>query len=148
MVNYKTKTCKSYLHVLNYSAQAAVAMAATLGSSLVRPLAPTNVAVEARVKVTLGSNRLVLAKSRLSVGRTVGYKALMVIGSAPGGGSDCCHLWVFGAQVRSTLDDVAVVRGGQHFAILKDAGGLADLDGTRFQDFNLVNDDLFGQTHF
>ena len=45
-----------------------------------RPLEPTNVAVEARVNVTLGSRALVLAKSRFRVGRTVGYKDLMVMG--------------------------------------------------------------------
>jgi hypothetical protein len=72
----------------------------------------------------------------------------MVIGSAPRGGSDCHHLWVFVGQVRITLKNVAVVRGGQHNVVLKDAGGLADLDGTRFQDFNLVDDDFLGQTHF
>jgi hypothetical protein len=42
---------------------------------------------------------------------------------------------------------VAVIRGGQHNAILKDAGGLANLDDTRFQDFNLVDDDFFNESH-
>jgi hypothetical protein len=41
-----------------------------------------------------------------------------------------------------------VIGGGQHFAILKDAGGLADLNGTRFQDFDLVDDDFFDESHF
>jgi hypothetical protein len=72
----------------------------------------------------------------------------MVIGSAPRGGSNSCHLWVFVGQVRILLKNVAVVRGGQHFAVLKDAGGLADLDGTRFQDFNLVDDDSLWSDSF
>jgi len=71
----------------------------------------------------------------------------MVIGLAPRGGGNGCHLWVFGTQVSARFDNVTVIRGGQHFAILKDAGGLADLDGTRFQDFDFVDDDLLCETH-
>jgi len=81
------------------------------------------------------------------VGRTVGYWALMVIGLAPRGGGNGCHLWVFGTQVSARFDNVTVIRGGQHDVVLKDAGGLADLDRTRFQDFDFVDDDFFDESH-
>jgi len=71
----------------------------------------------------------------------------MVIGLAPRGGGNGCHLGVFVGQVSATFDDVTVIRGGQDFAILKDAGGLADLDRTRFQDFDFVDDDFFDESH-
>jgi len=68
--------------------------------------------------------------------------------SAPDGMSNRHHPWVFASQVRTTLKNMTVIRGGQHHVVLKDAGGLANLDRARFQDFNFVDDDFFGKTHF
>jgi len=65
----------------------------------------------------------------------------------PGSRCNSSHLGVFVGQVIARAEDMPVIRGGQHYVILKDASGLPYLDGTRFQDFDFVDDDFLGESH-
>jgi hypothetical protein len=62
----------------------------------------------------------------------------------PGGSGNGHYLGVFACEVVAGLQDVAVVRLGEQFAILDDAGGGADLDRASVEHLDAIHECFFG----
>jgi len=65
----------------------------------------------------------------------------------PSSSGDGDHLGIFVCEVVAGLQDVPVVRLGEQFAVLDDAGGGANLDGIGVEHLDAIHECFFSECH-